>query len=219
MARPLIVRILDVQPYTPVWQGMRDYTEQRTTADPDEIWLVEHLPVYTFGLSGHPEHLLQPAEIPIVHTDRGGQITYHGPGQLVFYPLLDLRRRGCGIRALIDALEQSVIALLGEYGIPSATRPGAPGVYVDGRKIASLGLRVRRGCSYHGLSLNVSVDLRPFLGINPCGYPGLQMTRLTDLGVTTQPMESAIPLLRHFLDRMAYTEVVRGDAPAFLTAG
>ncbi len=179
---PLIVRRLGRRDYLPVWQAMRDFTDQRTPDTPSELWLVEHEPVFTQGQAGRPEHLLAPGGIPVVQTDRGGQVTYHGPGQLVAYPLLRLRDAGLGVRGLVELMEASVIELLAGQGINAGARRDAPGVYVDGRKIASLGLRIRRGCSYHGLALNVDLDLAPFSRINPCGHQGLAVTRLRDLG-------------------------------------
>ncbi len=173
---------LGTRPYVETWQAMRDYTDQRDAATPDQLWLVQHPPVYTQGQAGRPEHLLAPGDIPVVQTDRGGQVTYHGPGQLLLYVLLDLQRGGLGIKALVRTLEQAVIELLAGYGIIAATRDGAPGVYCGAAKVAALGLRVRRGRSYHGLSLNVDMDLEPFARINPCGYPGLGVTQLVDLG-------------------------------------
>lgn len=167
--------------YASIWQAMSDFTNQRTPETTDQLWLVEHPPVFTQGQAGKAEHLLFPGDIPVVQTDRGGQVTYHGPGQLVAYPLLDLRRLKIGVRDLVTALEQTIVATLAHYGIESAAKPDAPGVYVNGNKIASLGLRVRRGCSFHGLALNVDMDLAPFLRINPCGYQGLTMTRISDL--------------------------------------
>lgn len=159
---------------------MRTFTEVRGPHTEDELWLLEHPPVFTLGQAGRPEHLLEVGDIPVVHCDRGGQVTYHGPGQLVAYLLLDLRRRGMGVKRLVALLEQSTIAILAQHGIEAACRPGAPGVYVGGAKIASLGLRVRSGCSYHGLALNVAMDLEPFRRINPCGLPGLPVTQLGD---------------------------------------
>jgi lipoyl(octanoyl) transferase len=159
---------------------MRDFTDRRTRETADELWLVQHPPVFTQGQAGRPEHLLNPGDIPVVQTDRGGQVTYHGPGQLVAYPLLDLRRLGLGVRDLVNLLESSVIQFLAKWNLAAVARPDAPGVYVDGRKIASLGLRVRHGCSFHGVSLNIHMELAPFLRINPCGYNGLQMTQLAD---------------------------------------
>lgn len=177
--RVLTVRDFGRQEYEPVWRAMQAYTERRDADTPDELWCVEHPGVYTVGLNGKREHLLAPGATPVVHVDRGGQVTYHGPGQLVLYPLLDLRRLKLGVRELVSGLEQAVIALLADYGIAAVGRRDAPGVYVDGAKIAALGLRVRRGCCYHGLSLNVAMDLEPFARINPCGYAGLQVTQLS----------------------------------------
>nr|WP_281505968.1 lipoyl(octanoyl) transferase LipB [Chromohalobacter nigrandesensis] len=167
--------------YEPVWQAMRKLTDERDAATPDQFWLVEHEPVFTQGQAGKPEHLLMPGDIPVVATDRGGQVTYHGPGQIVLYPLIDVRRAKLGVRELVSALENTVIALLGDYGVEAHARPDAPGVYVGEAKIASLGLRIRRGASFHGVALNVDGDLSPFQRINPCGYAGMSMTRLADL--------------------------------------
>ena len=172
---------LGVQDYQTSWQAMTDFTNQRTPETVDQLWLVQHPPVFTQGQAGKAEHLLFPGDIPVVQTDRGGQVTYHGPGQLVAYPLLDLRRLKIGVRELVTAIEQTIVATLAHYGIDSAAKPDAPGVYVNGDKIASLGLRVRRGCSFHGLALNVAMDLAPFGRINPCGYQGLAMTQMQDL--------------------------------------
>lgn len=179
-ARRLIVRDLGRADYLQVWQDMRAFTDQRDAETLDELWLVEHPPVYTLGINDRNEAFANPG-IPVVQSDRGGQITYHGPGQIVAYVLLDLRRRGWGVKQLVAALEQSVIDLLSAYSIASARRPGAPGVYVAGRKIAQLGLRVRRGCSYHGLSVNAAMDLEPFRRIKPCGYAGLETTDIVSL--------------------------------------
>lgn len=186
----MIRRHLGLKPYEEVWRAMQDFTDERGSQTPDELWIVEHLPVYTQGLAGDPRHLLgqslspfcHSASIPVVKSDRGGQITYHGPGQLVFYPLIDLKRRSMGLKDLLNALEQSVIDLLAKYQIQGLRRLDAPGVYVGEAKIAFIGLKIRRGCSYHGLSLNIDMDLSPFQGINPCGYPGLLVTQLRDLG-------------------------------------
>jgi len=177
----LVWRRLGRQPYEPVWAAMKAFTAARDADTPDELWLVEHPPVYTQGLNGKPEHLLNPGDIPVIPVDRGGQVTYHGPGQIVVYCLLDLTRAELGIRDLVSTLEQAVVELLAALGISAVARPEAPGVYVSNRKIASLGLRVRRGRSYHGLSLNVAMDLEPFSRINPCGYPGLAVTQLAEL--------------------------------------
>jgi lipoyl(octanoyl) transferase len=176
-----LVRHLGLVDYEATWRSMQRLTEQRDAGTGDEIWFLEHPPVFTLGLNGRREHVLAPGKIPVVHVDRGGQVTYHGPGQLVVYPLLDLRRLDIGIRELVAALENSVIELCANFGIHAVARPEARGVYVEGRKLASIGLRIRRGCSYHGLALNVVNDLEPFSRINPCGYQGLQVTRLADL--------------------------------------
>lgn len=182
----LRVRHLGRRDYAPVWQAMRAFTDAREAGTADELWLLEHTPVFTLGQAGREEHLLDPGDIPVIKADRGGQVTYHGPGQLVAYLLLDLRRAGVGVRRLVGLLEQAVIDLLADYGVQACARADAPGVYVDGRKLASLGLRVRRGCSFHGLALNLGMDLAPFGRIDPCGYPGLEVTRLADLGGPTQ---------------------------------
>lgn len=169
--------------YETAWRAMQSFTEARGPGTADELWFLEHPPVFTLGMAGREGHLLATGDIPVVKIDRGGQVTYHGPGQLVVYPLLDLRRLGLGVRGLVTALEQGVVALAAAHGIEAAGRREAPGVYVGARKLASLGLRVRRGCSFHGLALNVDMDLEPFGRIDPCGLPGLQMTQLRDLGV------------------------------------
>lgn len=179
----LIVRHLGRVAYEPTWQAMQAFTAQRDSDTPDELWLLEHLPVYTQGQAGKPEHLIAATDIPVVPIDRGGQITYHGPGQLVAYLLVDLRRRGYGVRELVTRMEQAVIDLLAAEGVSAERQAGAPGVYVAGAKIAALGLRVRHGCTYHGLALNVDMDLGPFAAINPCGYAGLAVTQCRDLGV------------------------------------
>lgn len=184
---------------------MSDFTNQRTPETPDQLWLVEHPPVFTQGQAGKPEHLLVPGDIPVVQSDRGGQVTYHGPGQLVAYPLLDLRRLKMGVRDLVTALEQTLVATLADYGIDSAPKPDAPGVYVEGRKIASLGLRVRKGCSFHGLALNVDMDLSPFSRINPCGYQGLAMTQIADLLPEPPALEEVeARLMAHFARKLGY---------------
>ncbi len=178
----LRVRCLSgLQDYLSTLATMRDWTDARQAQTADELWLLEHESVFTLGQAARPEHLLAPGDIPVVQSDRGGQVTYHGPGQLIAYPLLDLRRRGLGVKRLVNLLEQSVIDLLADHGISAARRPGAPGVYVGEAKIAALGLRIRNGYSYHGLALNVSLDLAPFQRINPCGYAGLAVTRMADL--------------------------------------
>jgi lipoyl(octanoyl) transferase len=184
MPPPLIVRRLGRVDYETAWRQMQSFTESRTAEQPDELWLLEHLPVFTLGVNGSREHLLATGDIPVVQTDRGGQVTYHGPGQLVAYPLLDLVRAGLGVRALVCALERAVIHCVAGYDIEATGNRAAPGVYVAGRKLASIGLRIRRNCSYHGLALNVDMDLEPFQRINPCGFQGLELTQLSSLGVS-----------------------------------
>lgn len=200
----MIVRRPGRVPYEPTWRAMQDFTAQRDASTPDELWLVEHPPVYTLGQAGKAEHLLHVTDIPLVKIDRGGQITYHGPGQVVGYLLLDLHRRGLKVREMVNLLEQALIDCIADYGLDARRKDGAPGVYIDGAKVAALGLRVRNGCSYHGLSLNVDMDLTPFTWINPCGYSGLQTIQLKDFGVTEGPEEVATRLLghlqRHFPD-------------------
>jgi lipoyl(octanoyl) transferase len=169
-------------PYQPTWRAMQAFTEQRHADTADEIWLLEHDPVFTLGMNADRSHVLAPGEIPVLQIDRGGQVTYHGPGQLVVYPLIDVRRAGLGVRALVSALERSVVEYCARFGIRAECRASAPGVYVDGRKLASVGLRIRRGGSYHGLAFNIDMDLEPFQRINPCGYAGLAVTQLSDLG-------------------------------------
>jgi lipoyl(octanoyl) transferase len=201
---PLQVHYMGRRPYAPVWHAMQDFTDARTPDTPDEFWMLEHPPVFTLGQAGRSEHLLAPGDIPVVHIDRGGQVTYHGPGQLVVYTLLDLRRRRLGVRALVEALEQGIIGMLADYGVAAQSRRDAPGVYVDGRKIAALGLRVRRGCSYHGLALNVDMDLEPFQRINPCGYSGMEVTQLADFGIRLSWQEAAQALAGKLAGVMGY---------------
>jgi len=189
-----LVRWLGRVGYEPTWRAMQSFTDTRGAATPDEVWFLEHDRVFTQGLNGRAEHVLAPGDIPIVGIDRGGQVTYHGPGQLVVYPLVDLRRAGIGVRDLVVALENAVVALAAAYGIEAAGRRDAPGVYVRGSKLASIGLRIRRGCSYHGLALNVDMDLEPFSRINPCGMAGLAMTQLRELGAALDPRSAAAAL-------------------------
>ncbi|WP_314064483.1 lipoyl(octanoyl) transferase LipB [Cardiobacterium hominis] len=189
---------LGLRPYQEIWDAMRACTAARDADSADQIWLVQHPSVYTQGQAGKPEHLLAPGDIPVIQIDRGGQITYHGPGQTVMYLLLDLRRAGIGIRALVSLIEESVIGYLQELGIRAQSRIDAPGVYVDGKKIASLGLRVRGGCTYHGVALNVDMDLEPFSRINPCGLVGMQMTQLRDLGVALDADAAGTALAARF---------------------
>ncbi|MEQ6340579.1 MAG: lipoyl(octanoyl) transferase LipB [Gammaproteobacteria bacterium] len=193
----VVVHHLGYRDYLPVWHAMQEFTAARTEDTADELWLVEHPPLYTQGMNGKPEHLLDPGAVPVTQVDRGGQVTYHGPGQAVVYVLVDLRRRGWGVRQLVGFMEQAVIDLLADYGIPAHARRDAPGVYVGNSKIAALGLRVRRGCSYHGLSLNVAMDLEPFQRINPCGYAGMEVTQVSDLGGPGDLGEVSDALLRH----------------------
>ncbi|MGP8306483.1 lipoyl(octanoyl) transferase LipB [Vibrio sp. YIC-376] len=182
MQHQLVVKRLGRQDYEPVWKAMHEFTDKRTEETPDEVWLVEHHPVFTQGQAGKAEHLINTGDIPVVQSDRGGQVTYHGPGQLVAYFLINLRRKKLGVRDLVTNIENLVINTLKAYNIDSAARPDAPGVYVDGKKICSLGLRIRKGCSFHGLALNVNMDLTPFLRINPCGYEGMEMVQVSQLG-------------------------------------
>lgn len=180
--RECVVRDLGRQPYADVWRAMQAFTDARTADTADALWLVEHEPVFTLGQAGRPEHVLAPGDIPVLQVDRGGQVTYHGPGQLVAYPLLDLRRLKLGVRDYVCRIEQSVIDTLGEWNIQGHRREGAPGVYVNGAKVAALGIRVRRGCCFHGLAFNIGMDLEPFRRINPCGYAGLEVVAMQDLG-------------------------------------
>jgi lipoyl(octanoyl) transferase len=181
------VRDLGRRAYEPVWKAMQAFTDARDESAPDELWIVEHLPVFTLGQAGKPEHVLAPGDIPVLRVDRGGQVTYHGPGQIVAYPLVDLRRLKFGVREFVERIEQSVIDVLADWNIVGERKPGAPGIYVAGAKVMALGLRVRRGCSFHGLAFNVAMDLEPFRRINPCGFEGLQVTSVIDLGGPSDP--------------------------------
>ncbi|MET1162088.1 MAG: lipoyl(octanoyl) transferase LipB [Pseudoxanthomonas sp.] len=181
-ALPARVRELGRQPYEPVWRAMQRFTDARDDSTDDEIWLVEHDPVFTLGQAGKPDHVLAAGDIPVIHVDRGGQVTYHGPGQIVAYPLFDLKRMKVGVREYVHRIEQAIIDTAGEWNIHAERKEGAPGVYVAGAKVAALGIRVRRGCTFHGLAFNIGMDLEPFHRINPCGYQGLQVTSLSDLG-------------------------------------
>ncbi|MBS9838091.1 lipoyl(octanoyl) transferase LipB [Vibrio alginolyticus] len=202
MQHQLVVKRLGRQDYEPVWKAMHEFTDQRTEETRDEVWLVEHNPVFTQGQAGKAEHLINTGDIPVVQSDRGGQVTYHGPGQLVVYFLINLRRKKLGVRDLVTTIENLVINTLKAYNIDSAARPDAPGVYVAGKKICSLGLRIRKGCSFHGLALNVNMDLTPFLRINPCGYEGMEMVQVSQFGgpdnveaVEKQLIEELVTLL------------------------
>ncbi|MFN3703450.1 lipoyl(octanoyl) transferase LipB [Thermomonas sp.] len=200
-ARTGVARDLGRQPYAPVWRAMQAFTDARGDDTPDELWLVEHDPVFTLGQAGKPEHVLMPGDIPVLHVDRGGQVTYHGPGQIVAYPLLDLKRLKIGVRDYVCKIEQAIIDTLDEWNIGAARKDGAPGVYVNGAKIASLGIRVRRGCTFHGLAFNISGESTPpFSRINPCGYAGLQVVALSDLGGPAS-LEAVKPALLAHLGR------------------
>lgn len=204
----LVIRNLGLQDYTRIWQAMQQFTDQRNSDSVDEIWLLEHSPVFTQGQAGKAEHLLFPGEIPVVQVDRGGQVTYHGPGQLVAYVLLDIKRRNLGVRQLVTMLEQILIQLLAGHGITANARPDAPGVYVNGAKIASLGLRVRKGCTFHGLALNVNMNMEPFSRINPCGYAGMQMVQSSELGGPQQVSVAAAELAELFQQHLAISRPV-----------
>jgi len=211
-SRSLTVRRLGLSAYEPVWRAMQRFTDQRGPDTPDELWLLQHPPVFTLGQAGREEHLLLPGDIPVLHVDRGGQVTYHGPGQIVAYPLLDIRRLGLGVRELVTRIEQAVIDVLASYAIEAHARRDAPGVYVGEAKVAALGLRVRRGCCFHGLAFNVDLDLEPFGRINPCGYAGLQVTRLCDLA-PVDPDEVEARLVARLASRLGYNECLAAAAP------
>ncbi|HEY6618936.1 MAG TPA: lipoyl(octanoyl) transferase LipB [Steroidobacteraceae bacterium] len=199
-----LIRRLGLAPYEPVWRAMQKFTDERQDATRDEIWFVEHPPVFTLGLNASREHVLAPGDIPVVQIDRGGQVTYHGPGQLMIYPLLNLRRLKLGVRDLVVALENAVIAFAADLNIMASGSRKAPGVYVEGAKLASVGLRIRRGACYHGMALNVSLDLAPFDRINVCGYKDLRVTRLADLGAGLNVEAAAQALLPHLLRQLGY---------------
>ncbi len=202
ISEPINIQDLGLRDYQPVWQAMQQFTLQRNDDSEDELWLLEHLPVYTQGLNGQDHHLLKQTHIPLIKTDRGGQITYHGPGQLIVYPLIDLRRRNIGVRTMISYLENTEIEMLALHNIVACARKDAPGVYVEQQKIASLGLRVKRGACYHGISLNVDMDLQPFTDINPCGYAEMQMTDMRTLGVNTDMAAVKQQFVSVFLSQM-----------------
>ncbi|MCH5518007.1 lipoyl(octanoyl) transferase LipB [Pseudomonas syringae] len=206
MAATLGFRDLGLIDYETAWRAMKRFTDERGREAADEVWLVQHPPVFTQGQSGKAEHLLLPGNIPVVQVDRGGQVTYHGPGQLVAYLMLDVRRLGFGVRDLVTRIENTLIALLADYGVKAAAKADAPGVYVDGAKIASLGLRIRNGCSFHGLALNVDMDLEPFRRINPCGYAGLAMTQLSDQAGQIEFSEVSARLRAQLVKHLDYAE-------------
>ncbi|WP_194205443.1 lipoyl(octanoyl) transferase LipB [Superficieibacter sp. 1612_C1] len=195
----ILIRRLGLQPYAAVSQAMHDFTDTRDDNTPDEIWLVEHLPVFTQGQAGKAEHVLVPGDIPVIQSDRGGQVTYHGPGQQVMYVLLNLKRRKLGVRELVTLLEQTVVNTLAHFAIEAHPRADAPGVYVGEKKICSLGLRIRKGCSFHGLALNIAMDLSPFLRINPCGYAGMEMAQVSEWVNDATPDSISPVLVEHFL--------------------
>lgn len=197
MNNSIIVRQLDQTDYVSVWQAMQNFTDNRNDSTLDELWLVEHPAVFTQGQAGKEEHLLMPGDIPVVKVDRGGQVTYHGPGQQVMYFMINLRRRKMGVRELVTLIENGIIATLAEANVVANAKPDAPGVYVDGKKIASLGLRVRKGCSFHGLALNINMDLSPFLRINPCGYAGLEMIQTSTISALDTVEKAGIALVKH----------------------
>lgn len=203
----LIVRQLALQPYLKVLDAMHRFTDQRNPATIDEIWLVQHPKVFTQGQAGKPEHLLSPGEITVVQSDRGGQVTYHAPGQQIVYILVDLKRKKLGIRALISALENSVIATLSKFNLHAQARPDAPGVYIENKKICSLGLRIRRGCSFHGLALNVKMDMEPFSRINPCGYQGMQMIQLSNFVPEIKMEQLSSLLIEHIFHLLDYSAI------------
>ncbi len=211
-ADQLIVRDLGLQPYEPIWQRMQDFTNQRDDQVVDEIWSLQHEPVFTQGQAGKEEHLLGTGDIPVVQVDRGGQVTYHGPGQAIIYLLLNLKRKKVGVRELVTVMEESIVDTLQSYGVDAYAKPDAPGVYVADAKIASLGLRVRRGCSFHGLALNLAMDLEPFLRINPCGYAGMAMTQLDQLVTEPDQAEATQRLVDNLISKLGYSEVTRSNS-------
>jgi lipoyl(octanoyl) transferase len=208
------IRYLGLVPYEPTWRAMQRFTDERQDTTADEIWFVEHPPVFTLGLNASREHLLAPGDIPVVQIDRGGQVTYHGPGQLLVYPLLNLRRLKLGVRELVVALENAVISYVAKFGLSATGSRQAPGVYLGGAKLASIGLRIRRGGSYHGMALNVSLDPQPFERINVCGYKDLRVTRLADHGIADRPEKVAKDLLPHLLRQLGFYSAISTDLHA-----
>lgn len=211
MASVLRLRRLGLADYEPAWHAMQAFTDRRDEATDDELWLLQHPPVFTQGQAGKAEHLLAPGNIPVVQVDRGGQVTYHGPGQIVAYPLIDIRRRAIGVRDFVNRIEEAIIRVLAHYGVRGERIAGAPGIYVAGDKIASLGLRVRRGCTFHGLAFNIDMDLEPFQRINPCGYAGLRVTQLSALA-SAQFSDAEDCLVQNLAQLLGYSEV-SGDRP------
>lgn len=212
----LLIRRLGLMDYEPVWRAMQTFTDQRDNSTPDELWLVEHPPVFTQGQAGRAEHILAAGDIPVLQVDRGGQVTYHGPGQIVAYPLIDIKRLGMGVRQLVSGIEKAIIAVLRSYAVDAGLIKGAPGVYVKGVKIASLGLRIRRGKSFHGLAFNIDMDLEPFQRINPCGFEGLQVTDLSSLAEISSQEEVEDRLLNGLCEVLGYNDrfrLVAGGLP------
>ena len=208
MSSSLVIRHLGLADYEPVWRRMQAFTDSRDENTQDELWLVQHPPVFTQGQAGKAEHVLAPGDIPVIQVDRGGQVTYHGPGQIVAYPLVNLKRKGVGVRDFVNRIEEAIIRVLGRYSVEGLRIDGAPGIYVAGDKVASLGLRVRRGCSFHGLAFNIEMDLEPFNRINPCGYAGLQVTQLSALA-EVEIGEVENHLVEEFVKLLDYAEVVQ----------
>jgi len=202
----LSLRHLGIAEYEPVWRAMQAFTDSRDENSRDELWLVQHPPVFTQGQAGKAEHVLAPGDIPVIQVDRGGQVTYHGPGQIVAYPLVDIRRKGIGVREFVNRIEAAIIGVLAHYGVKGERIAGAPGIYVNGDKVASLGLRVRRGCTFHGLAFNIDMDLEPFQRINPCGYAGLQVTQLSALA-SVDIQEAQDRLVKGLAQQLGYSEV------------
>ncbi len=208
MQQALHIRHLGQQDYESVWHAMQTYTDNRDSNSQDELWIVEHPPVFTQGQAGKSEHILNPGDIPVIQVDRGGQVTYHGPGQLVAYPLIDIKRLKIGVRQLVTNIEQAIVSMLNQYEVEAYPKPDAPGVYVKEKKVASLGLRIRKGCSFHGLALNVDMDMTPFLRINPCGYAGLEMVQCKELGGPATVVEAGDKLIDSFSQIMGYSQVI-----------
>lgn len=205
---PLAIRYLGMQDYETVWRAMQNFTDNRDSNTEDQLWVVEHPSVFTQGQAGKSEHILNPGNIPVIQVDRGGQVTYHGPGQLVLYPLIDIKRLKMGVRQLVTSIEQSIVDMLAVYQIEAYAKADAPGVYVDERKIASLGLRIRKGCSFHGLALNVNMDLTPFQYINPCGYAGLEMIQCHQLGGPETVLEAGQQLVKTLSNRLGFSQLI-----------
>ena len=216
MSQTLIVRRLGCQAYQPVLDAMRGFSERRDGNSVDEFWVLEHEPVFTLGQAGKPEHVLAAGDIPVIRVERGGQVTYHGPGQIVGYPMIDLRRLGIGVREMVQRIEQALIDTLAHWNIGAERQPGAPGVYVGGAKIAALGLRIRRGCTFHGLAFNVAMDLEPFQRINPCGYQGLRVTQMSDLGGPGSVDAVADSLLEELAAQLGLQRQESGELPVEL---